>query len=207
MEKHIFDRYVSIQTELQQKQDEFKKSNESLTQEIVTLEQELSNRRKAFDESINDLVKEKDSFKKDFIHSGKGILNNISKLIESKYGWYYPREAVLGFGIIREIAADEDVFDLDKSDFDITRCKLDHIKEITDTHVKFYAEEISSDGWLSGYISIPIEYFITKCLNDETYIKSIYDQIDSKIAERKNAEKANEIAELEAKLAKLKGEQ
>ena len=207
MEKQIFDKYVNIQVELQQKNSEFNKTIESLEQQIKSLEQELSNRRKAFDESIKYLVKEKDSVAKDFIKSGKDILNKIGKLIKSKYGYYYPKEAVPGFDIIREITEDEDVFDTDTPNFDITRCKLDHIEEITNTHVKFYAEEIWSDGWLTGYISIPIEYFITDCLDDETYIKSIYDKIDSKIADRKNAEKVDEIAELEAKLAKLKGEQ
>lgn len=206
MEKQIFDKYVSIQAELQQKNSEFNKANEFLEQEIKSLEQELSNRRKAFDESIKDLVEEKDSFTKDFTKSGRDILNKIGKLIGSKYGWYYPKEAVPGFGIIREIVEDEDTFDPDQSNFNITRCKLDRIEEINDTYVKFYAEEIWSDGWLTGYIRVPIEYFITDCLDDKSYIKSIYDKIDSKIADRRNAEKADEIAELEAKLAELKGE-
>lgn len=202
MEKQIFDRYLDIQFELQQKRHEFDKSNESLKQEIEVLVQELSNRRRIFNESIKDICEEKKSIEEDFLKTGQVILNKIDKLIRSKY-WDYPNEALPEFGIIQTVLY---VNEKDCIKFDITRCNLSYIEEINDIHVKFYATERWSDQFITGYISIPIEYFITNCLDDEVYINSIYNKIDFKKTARKNAEKADEIAKLEEKLAILKGE-
>ena len=204
MEKQLFDRCVNVWTELQQKRSEFKKS-------IEPLEQELANRRKAFDESIKILVDEKFRAQEILLKWGGDILRKIAKLAELRYRWCYPDEAVSGFDILRLSASDDDSCEtfLDETDgpnFDITHCKLTNIEEINDTYIKFYAEEYWGGEYMNGYIKIPIKYFTTNCLADEEYIKSIYDKIDIKMAERKKAEKAKEIMELESKLVELKGE-
>ena len=201
MEKQIFDRYLDIQFELQQKRHEFDKSNKSLKKEIEVLVQKLSNRRNAFNKSINNLCEEKRSIEEKFIKTGTVILNKIDKLIRSKY-WDYPKEALPEFVIIQTVFVNKK----DHINFDISRCDLSRFEEIDNINVKFYSTERWSDQFITGYISIPIEYFITNCLDDEVYINSIYNKIDFKKTARKNAEKADEIAELEAKLAILKGE-
>ena len=85
-------------------------------------------------------------------------------------------------------------------------CQLSSIEEITDTYIKFNAELHFGDEWEYGYVSIPIKYFGTNLLDDEDYLAKIFANIENQKAKDREEFKQKEIAELEARLAELKGE-
>lgn len=181
---------------------------------IAELRQEIVDKENAFKASIKNLTTKNDIDTKTIEKDGKEILKNIFYILRDKYGWYYPDYAVEEFDIIitnedKEINENDD--DEEESAFTYKinlNCKLDYIKEITDTSIIFKASQDFQDGdYAFGTISIPIKYFEhPELLKDKDYINNVFKNIKIRDNEAKAEEKAAKIAELEAELAKLKRE-
>ena len=170
---------------------------------IAALRKEIADRENAFKASIEDLTT------KTIIKDGEEILQNIYSILRNKYGFFYPDYVIEEFGII--IPNEDEVDDEEEytSTYKINlNCKLDYIKEITNTAIIFHASQDFRDGdYAVGTISIPIKYFENpELLKDKDYINNVFKNIEIRNNEAKAEEKAAKIAELEAELAKLKEE-
>ena len=175
---------------------------------IIDLKQEIKDRTETFKNNISELTTKNsantDKIKKD----GEEILQNIYSILRNKYGFFYPDYVIEEFGIIipnEDEVDDEEEYTYYKINLN---CKLDYIKEITDTAIIFHASQDFRDGdYAVGTISIPIKYFENpELLKDKNYINDVFKNIEIRNNEAKAKEKAAKIAELEAELAKLKGE-
>ena len=175
---------------------------------IIDLKQEIKDRTETFKNNISELTTKNsantDKIKKD----GEEILQNIYSILRNKYGFFYPDYVIEEFGIIipnEDEVDDEEEYTYYKIN---VNCKLDYIKEITDTAIIFHASQDFRDGdYAVGTISIPIKYFENpELLKDKNYINDVFKNIEIRNNEAKAKEKAAKIAELEAELAKLKGE-
>ena len=177
---------------------------------IVALRKEIADKENAFKASIEDLTTKNNTDTKTIIKDGEEILKNIFYILRDKCGFFYPDYGIEEFDII--IIPDEDKAD-DEDEYTSTykinlNCKLDYIKEITNTAIIFDASQDFRDGdYAVGTISIPIKYFENpELLNDKDYINNVFKNIEIRNNEAKAEEKAAKIAELEAELAKLKEE-
>ena len=202
--EEIFAYRDSINLE-QQLRDNFENS-------IIDLKKEIKDRTETFKNNISALTTKNsantDKIKKD----GEEILKTIYSILRNKYGWFYQDYAAGEFGIIisnEDNDEDDDDEEEYKSNYKINlNCQLDYIKEITDTAIVFKASQDFRDGdYAIGIISIPIKYFENpELLKNKDYINTIFKNIEIRDNEAKAKEKAAKIAELEAELAKLKGE-
>lgn len=176
---------------------------------IIDLKKEIKDKTETFKNNISELTVKNstntDKIKKD----GEEILKNIFYILRDKYGWDYPDYSVEEFGII---ISNEDINE-DEEECSYAykinlNCKLDSIKEITDTTIIFNASQDWLDGdYAFGTISIPIKYFEQpELLKNKDYINTVFKNIKIRDNEAKEKEKAAKIAELEAEIAKLKGE-
>ena len=193
MTKDEIKEYLSLKAEIDQKRAEFRKS-------IEPLEKELEDKKNAFELSIKDQRDKREKYYERLEDEGQHILSRISHIMERKYGWncgwFFGVEE---FGLI--ITTDEGC------EYDPPlNSKLDYIKDITDTHVVFRAIRDLRDGdYASGTIAIPIKYFAdVNILDDEDYKNEVFNRIAVRKAEKKEKEKNDEIAKLEARIAELK---
>lgn len=176
---------------------------------IAALRKEIADRENAFKASIEDLTTKNNTDTKTIIKDGEEILKNIFYILRDKCGFFYPDYVIEEFGII--IPNEDEVDDEEEytSTYKINlNCKLDYIKEITNTAIIFHASQDFRDGdYAVGTISIPIKYFENpELLKDKDYINNVFKNIEIRNNEAKAEEKAAKIAELEAELAKLKEE-
>ena len=187
--------YVELSRDIESKRKVFKKS-------IASLEQEIADRTQAFNDSIQDLtIKEKEYVDK-IKEEGEDILWKIGKILKNKVNWYDINKYLKEFGIITEPYEDS----TEDESYLNYNCLLRTIEEITDTHIKFSAEQFFGDELEYGYVSIPIKYFGTNLLDDEDYLAKIFANIKIQKENDREEFKQKEIAELEVRLAELKGE-
>lgn len=195
MTENFVKAYVELYREIESKRKAFDKS-------LAILKQEMDDRIQAFNNSIQDLTNKEEEYFGEIKKEGEIILWKIGIILQNKVNWYDISKYLKEFGIITEPyeGSTEDESYLNH------KCKLNSIKEITDTYIKFEAEQFFGDVYECGYVSIPIKYFGTNLLDDEDYLSKIFANI--KIQKEKDREefKQKEIAELEARLAELKGQ-
>lgn len=198
--EEIFAYRESIALE-KQKKTEFNAS-------IAALRKEIADKENAFRASIEDITTKNNADTKTIKKDGEEILKNIFYILRDKYGLFYPDYGIEEFGIIipnEDEVNDEEEYTYYKINLN---CTLEYIQEITDTAIIFHASQDFRDGdYAVGTISIPIKYFENpELLKDKDYINNVFKNIEIKNNEAKAEEKAAKIAELEAELAKLKGE-
>ena len=195
MTENFIKEYVELYRDIASKRKVFNKS-------LAILEQEMADKIQAFNDSIKDLTTKEKEYVSEIKKEGEDILRKIGKLLENKVNWYDINKYLKEFGIITEPYEDS----TEDESYLGHNCRLRGIEEITDTHIKFAAEQCFGDEWEYGYVSIPVKYFGTNLLDDEDYLSKIFVNIEIQKEKNKEKSKQKEIAELEARLAELKGQ-
>lgn len=190
MTRDEINEYLSIESEIDQKRSDFKKS-------IEPLRKELRDKETAFEESIKDLKDKSDKFYSRFKTERRPIIGLLENILRKKYGFYHSWSIALEeFGII---TTSDNEYDLPiNSDYK-------DIEEITDTHVVFNAEKDFRNGdYTCGTIAIPIKYFENpELLEDEEYLKEVFKRVEDRETEKLKKEKEDEIKQLKARIAEL----
>lgn len=186
--------YVELTKQLEKETKEFKAS-------IADLEKELKRKRDMFELSVQDRKKKKEKQEQLFLVKGEKILEKIEKFFYDKYPFRYSIycKAANAFGI---------TFTHEQKESITLGCTLTKIRKITNTYIIFDAKELEDEySYLYGTVGIPIKFFEQpELLDDTTYLDEIITKINARLKKDQNVKKQKRIAELEAKLAELKGE-
>ena len=162
----------------------------TLNKYITALETKIEAKREVFENNTRKLIDKKYKCSEKIINKGQEILNKITDIIDRING--FPTIDVLKeFDII--IKSDEDNEDTSINGTD----ELEDIEQITKTAITYVAyADYGSD---KGFITIPLKYFDSNILDDETFISEICKKI-------KDNHRKKQIKEKKAAIAKLKKE-